>query len=267
MSEDPLSRGQADPALARRLVQLTEAFYAQEAQSFSSTRKAAWEGWRKIFSLLAVEGRPSLSVTDVASGNGRFGRALAEALPQVRIRYQAIDSCAPLMDEAPGWPASIEAACFEQDLITPLLEGAKALPSGIESADLLCCFGFLHHVPGAGLRLRFVQELVDATAAGGIIALALWRFADSPAGAQKAEAATRRACQELGFARDALEPGDYLLGWQGKPGVWRYCHSFTEHEAQELAHAVRGQASVVASYLADGKTHDQNCYLVLRKRA
>ena len=54
MSEDPLSRDQADSALARRLVQLTEAFYAQEAQSFSSTRKAAWEGWRKIFSLLAA---------------------------------------------------------------------------------------------------------------------------------------------------------------------------------------------------------------------
>ena len=267
MSEDPLSRDRADSALARRLVRLTEAFYAQEAQSFSRTRRVAWEGWRKIFSLLAAEGRPSLSVTDVASGNGRFGRALAEALPQVRIHYQAIDSCVPLMDEAPIWPASIEAACFEQDLITPLLEGAKALPSGIEPADLLCCFGFLHHVPGAGLRLRFVQELVDATAAGGIIALALWRFADTPAGAQKAEEATRRACQELGIARDTLEPGDYLLGWQGKPGVWRYCHSFTEHEAQELVHAVRGQASVVASYLADGKTHDQNCYLVLRKRA
>ena len=98
MSEDSLSRDRTDPALARRLMQLTEAFYAQEAQSFSQTRRVAWEGWRKIFSLLAAEGRPSLSVTDVASGNGRFGRALAEALPQVRIRYQAIDSCAPLMD-------------------------------------------------------------------------------------------------------------------------------------------------------------------------
>lgn len=267
MNEGSPAQSQADLATARRLVELTEAFYAQEAQSFSQTRRVAWEGWRKIFSLLAAEGRPSLSVTDVASGNGRFGRALAEALPQVRIRYQAIDSCVPLMDKAPGWPASIEAACFEQDLITPLLEGMPCLPSGIEPADLLCCFGFLHHVPEERLRLRFVQELVDATAAGGIVTLALWRFADSPAGAQKAEAATRRACQELGLARDALEPGDYLLGWQGKPGVWRYCHSFTEHEAQELAHAVRGQASVVASYLADGKTHDQNRYLVLRKRA
>ncbi|MCI6261642.1 MAG: class I SAM-dependent methyltransferase [Olsenella sp.] len=267
MSEGSSAQSQADLATARRLVELTEAFYAQEAQSFSSTRKAAWEGWRKIFSLLAAEGRLSLSVTDAASGNGRFGRALAEALPQVRIRYQAIDSCAPLMDEAPSWPASLEATCFERDLIAPLLEGAKALPSGIEPADLLGCFGFLHHVPDKSLRLRFVQELVDATAAGGIIALALWRFADTPAGAQKAEEATRRACQELGIARDALEPGDYLLGWQGKPGVWRYCHSFTEHEAQELAHAVRGQASVMASYLADGKTHDQNRYLVLRKSA
>lgn len=267
MSEGSASRDKIDPALASYLVRLTETFYAKEAQSFSSTRRGAWEGWDKLFGLLAAEGRTSLSVSDVASGNGRFGCALAEALPHVRIRYQAIDSCAPLMGEAAGWPASLEAACFEQDLIAPLLGGTASLPVGIGLANLVCCFGFLHHVPGEELRPRFVQELVDAAAAGGIIALALWRFAEDPAGARKAEAATQKACQELGLSRDALGPGDYLLGWQGKPGIWRYCHSFTEEEAQALVQAVSGRAYLIGCYLADGKTHDQNRYLVLRKSA
>ncbi len=255
-----------DAVLAQRLMKLTESFYQTEASSFSETRTRGWEGWGRLFRLLAAEGPDKLVVSDVAAGNGRFGRALADALPDVRIRYQVIDSCAPLMDEAKAWPHSVDAVRFERDLIAPLLERRPALPSELEPADLVCCFGFLHHVPSTEARLQLVQELVDAAVPGGLVVLALWRFAEDPARARKAEATTDAACQELGIPRDALGPGDYLLGWQGRPGVWRYCHSFTEEESEAIADSVSDQASVEATYLADGKTHDQNRYLVLRKR-
>ena len=255
-----------DAGLAQRLVKLTESFYQTEASSFSATRTRGWEGWERLFRLLAAERPDKLVVSDVAAGNGRFGRALADALPDVCIRYQAIDSCAPLMDEAKTWPRSVEAVRFEHDLIVPLLEGRPALPPALEPADLVCCFGFLHHVPSTEARLRLVQELVDAAVPGGLIALALWRFADDPVRARRAEATTDEACQELGIPRDELGLGDYLLGWRGRPGVWRYCHSFTEEESEAIADSVLDRVSVEASYLADGKSHDQNHYLVLRKR-
>lgn len=255
-----------DQALTRRLAAVTEAFYAAEAASFSGTRQSAWEGWRRVAELLSAEDKRELRVADIASGNLRFGRFLGEALPDMHIAYEAVDSCQPLMDEG-RLPGNVTSTCYVHDIVESLLDGEDALPQGLGPADCVACFGFLHHVPGMELRLHLVQGLVGAAAPGGIIALALWRFAEDPARAKKAEATTDEACQELGIARDGLDSGDYLLGWQGKPGIWRFCHSFTGEEAQALARAVSSQASVLDCYLADGKTHDQNRYLVFRKKA
>ena len=255
-----------DRALARRLAAVTEEFYAAEASSFSETRNSAWEGWTRIAELLAQECRRKLRVADIASGNLRFGTFLGDALPDVQIAYEAVDSCQPLMDRG-RLPGNVSATCYVRDIVDGLLDGEDALPEGLAPADLVCCFGFLHHVPAEELRLHLVQELVDAAAPGGIIALALWRFAEDPVRAGKAGTATDKACQELDLPRNALDPGDYLLGWQGKPGIWRFCHSFTDAEVQAMADAVSSEASVLESYLADGKTYDQNRYLVLRKKA
>ncbi|MGN0071064.1 MAG: hypothetical protein ACI361_04405 [Atopobiaceae bacterium] len=255
-----------DRALARRLAAVTEEFYAAEASSFSETRNSAWEGWTRIAELLAQEGRHELRVADIASGNLRFGTFLGDALPDVRIAYEAVDSCQPLMDKG-RLPDNVSATCHVHDIVESLLDGKDVLPQGLGPADCVACFGFLHHVPGMELRLHLVQELVGAAVPGGIIALALWRFAEDPAHAKRAEATTDEACQELGIARDGLDYGDYLLGWQGKPGIWRFCHSFTDTEAREMADAVSSESSVLECYLADGKTHDQNRYLVLRKRS
>lgn len=62
-----------------------------------------------------------------------------------------------------------------------------------------------------------------------------------------------------------LEPGDRFLGWQDEPGMWRYCHSFDDAEADRLAEATVPLAREVARFRSDGKSGRLNIYQVFRK--
>lgn len=58
--------------------------------------------------------------------------------------------------------------------------------------------------------------------------------------------------------------GDYLLGWRNLPGVYRYCHSFSDEEIDSLVTLVADKAKCVARFRADGRTGGLNEYLVLQ---
>ena len=58
--------------------------------------------------------------------------------------------------------------------------------------------------------------------------------------------------------------GDYLLGWRNLPGVYRYCHSFSDEEIDSLVTLVADKAKCVARFRADGRTGSLNEYLVLQ---
>lgn len=181
--------------------------------------------------------------------------------------------------------------------------GALARRFGEGAHDASVAFGFLHHVPSAQLRAAALEALVASTRSGGVAAVSLWRFLDDPDAARKADAAHARALDELaacgnvmrprvparckaaisgafpaaaggGFERRAaplvdpadFEPGDRLLGWQGKPGAYRYCHSFSDADVDALVAVVAGRAELAARFRADGRTGDANEYLVFRVR-
>jgi hypothetical protein len=67
-------------------------------------------------------------------------------------------------------------------------------------------------------------------------------------------------------AQPLADKGDYLLGWQGRRDVQRYCHSFCEEEVDSLAGTVAEQAREVDRFSADGKSGDLNRYVVLQRR-
>ena len=86
--------------------------------------------------------------------------------------------------------------------------------------------------------------------------------------ARKAEASHAAALAQLegSVALAAqLEPGDRFLGWQDEPGLWRWCHSFDDAQADELAASVCDAASEEARFRSDGKTGRLNLYLIFRK--
>ncbi len=235
---------------------LTQAFYEQNAASFSQTRERGWPGWQRVARECGLAAQQRLRVLDAACGNMRFLRFLEDALPVgSELEYLALDSCPHLAQAeacssarpvAPDTATSISAlgaaprtratVRFQQIDLTAALAAASPLP--VPACDLAVCFGFMHAIAG-------------------------WQFLRSSRLARKAEEATRAGCQQLGIVLD--DPNDKLLGWRDARGTYRYCHSFTESELSELAAAAPGTREV-ARFSADG-AGALNRYLILQRSA
>ena len=258
------------PEVARRMNRLNESFYRDNARSFDQTRQGAWPGWEHCLgpamNVLSQDG--GARILDVASGNLRFARYLAERLPGARVSYHGIDSCPELARDVrlpEGWEVTLQ----ELDVVDALLgegpdEGLGARLKG-GAADLVACFGFFHHVPTIEARRRLLQELLSYTRAGGLCCVSLWRPMSDRRIARRARESTRAGLRSLGLSEKELDKGDYLLGWQGRPDTWRYCHHFDEEEIDWLVRAAQGTAKLTARFCADGKAGDLNSYLVLTR--
>lgn len=274
-----------DQAVARKLIALNNRFYRSHAASFSATRSNPWTGWEKVARLVeAARGKTggaatfptSLHVLDVACGNMRLARFLAQALSQERIAYHGIDRCAPLAQsaETPDATDRLSIAFHEADILERLLApGTRTLsPTGRElpAGELVACFGFMHHVPGEALRAALLRELVAQAAPGGIVAVSFWRFMDDARLAGKAAVSDHGAVAAPpweGYDPVDLEVGDHFLGWQDEGGALRFCHHTDEAELDRLVASVPARhAEECARFSADGRSGELNRYLVLRKR-
>ncbi len=271
---------------ARELIALNNRFYAEHAASFSATRSAPWEGWRRLLAMLrnygplrsqevaedagvidnAGPGRP-YTVLDLACGNLRFEQFLVQELNESPLRIHAVDSCPVLAQGIDLATASL--AYHEVDILDTLLSKyGDQLLGGVPPCDLTVCFGFMHHVPGVALRCALLHELVETTSPGGIIAISFWRFMDDDRLARKATEAACLASEQSpfpGYDPASLDKNDHFLGWQHDPSPLRYCHHFTNAEIDELVASVSGKAKEVLRYDADGASGTLNRYLVLER--
>lgn len=262
---------------AQRLIELNNRFYRENAHSFSRTRQAPWPGWGRALEVAGEylghsQGDPDrpLRVFDLACGNLRFEAFLAEQADRP-LELHGVDSCDELTFDESGHADAVAGFSYrELDVLGALIDKSRsgeALLADVPPADLTVCFGFMHHVPGAELREGVLRMLLAHTRAGGIAVMSFWAFAEDPRLARKAADATARAAKEPpfeGFSPRSLEPGDYLLDWQGT-APYRYCHSFGEGEVSRLAEAVSGDADEVGRYSADGRAGNLNRYLILRR--
>lgn len=264
-------------AFARKLIELNNRFYRENAQSFSRTRQAPWPGWERALEVAGEHlgqgqddpDRP-LRVFDLACGNLRFEAFLAEQADRPLELY-GVDSCDELAFDESGHADAVTGFMYRKlDVLEALMDdgrGGAALLADVPTADLSVCFGFMHHVPGVELREDVLRVLLARTRAGGIAAVSFWAFAEDPRLARKAVGATARSAKEPpfeGFLQRSLEPGDYLLDWQGA-APYRYCHSFGEDEVSRLAEAVSGDADEIGRFSADGRAGNLNRYLILRR--
>ena len=257
-----------DEGLALRLCALTGEFYRANAESFSQTRQSPWQGWVRLLEVMdarAAEHEP-LRVLDLACGNLRFERYLADALPGRMVSGYAVDNCDSLVEagERNEFDALPRMAFQSLDVVEWLSDGRlrEALEAPDASCDLAVSFGFMHHVPLERWRAELLRALIAKVRPGGFVVVSFWRFLNSDKLARKAQETTSHARVELGIPE--LPPNDYLLGWQDTQGLYRYCHHFDEQEIERLLAAVAGSADLVSRFEADGKTDNLNEYVVLR---
>ncbi|WP_303859198.1 class I SAM-dependent methyltransferase [Senegalimassilia anaerobia] len=258
----------AEEVLALRLCALTGEFYRANAESFSQTRQSPWQGWVRLLEVMDARAaeRELLRVLDVACGNLRFERYLADALPGRMLSGWAVDNCEPLVEagERSEFGPLSRIAFQNLDVIERLSGGRlrESLEAPDASRDLAVSFGFMHHVPLECWRAELLRTLIAKVRPGGFVAVSFWRFLNSDKLAGKAKETTSRARAELGIPE--LPPNDYLLGWQDTQGLYRYCHHFDEPEIERLLAMMADSADLVSRFEADGRTGNLNEYVVLR---
>jgi SAM-dependent methyltransferase len=280
---------------AERLCQLNTSFYQSQYESFAQTRARPWQGWNTClehikgllpsdsgeFSISSTSsesgdscdsgdpgdpgssgdsggfGKKALSVLDLACGNLRFEVFLESSLPESTFTFYAVDNCDGLVSEEPQ-------VMFQNLDIIKGLQGERSLVEQLDApvCDLSVAFGFLHHIPQREQREEVLRSLITKTRPGGLVMVTFWQFLKDSGYAEKAFAEHQQGVSELGFTDTDLEEGDILLGWTSTPGVYRYCHSFSEEEIDELVAALAGQVRVRDRFTADGRADSANAYLV-----
>ncbi len=233
------------PDTRRALNDLNRRFYATTAQAFDATRGHPWPGWERLLPHVPV--RRPVRVLDVGCGNGRFGVYLAERLSGP-IHYTGLDNNPTLLNAARGALTSYKTVEL-QFMNGDMIDGD--LPPG--PFDVVGGFGGVHHVPGAGGRLAFMQRLAAGVAPRGVMAFAAWRFMESE------KLRSRLADWPAEYDR---EPGDHLLDWRRGERALRYCHYVDDAEHARLVAATG--LTEVNTYRADGHDGRMNRYSVLK---
>ncbi len=270
-----------DAHFAQRLCRLNNRFYEENAPSFSATRQSGWPGWERCLEATGLAGgegpsrkegarRNELRVLDVACGNLRFEAFLEQTLADVRLSAVALDACESL-------PVARSDTRFAHcDIIEELSRGTlcerlagsgdNGVPrsSAEQGFDLAVCFGFMHHVPLPQWRAQLLKAMLGAVKPGGFVCASFWRFADDSGLAEKAQRTHREGCAELGLDPANFNEGDFLLGWKNREGAYRYCHSFSDADIDELAASLPPDTKTAARFRADGRTGNLNEYLVLQ---
>lgn len=223
----------------RELNRINREFYTRFAGVFADSRAHPWPGFARAIERWPADSR---SVLDVGCGEGRFARFVASRRP---VDYLGLDAADPLLERARA--AGIAGAEFQR------WDWAQdGLPE--RRFSLVVAFGVLHHVPSFAHRRGLVEAMAARVARGGLLVLAMWRFADRP----------RFDHKVVPFDPNLdVEPGDFLLRWdRGGAGV-RYCHFVDDAEAVALTCHLG--LALVDQFDADGKTGDLNRYLVLQR--
>ena len=230
-----------------QLINLTSEFYEKVADSFSDTRQNAWAGWERV--MAAIDLPQNYSLLDVACGNLRFEKFLVQ-------RGTVLEPGGTVLEQKGTVPKS--AICVDNcELLLPedipdfvRFENKNLFSEKLDfSVDFAVCFGFMHHIPSFERRKDFLVMLMDNVKTGGYAALSFWQFMKDERIAKKAK--------QIDFEHD-----DYLLGWKERDDVFRYCHNFTDEEVDELLK----EFCVIDTFSEDGKSHNLNKYVILKKQ-
>lgn len=252
-----------DLTTAKKLIELNTQFYATNSESFAQTRSNPWEGWQKVFDFIKDDlmkyadlNDNSLEVNDFACGNMRFEKYLCNQLKNLKISVNAYDNCE--MSIIHGIDLNLN--FVKTDILNALINN---LTDGFNLANLTVSFGFMHHIPTSFLRQCLMQMLINSTQKQGFIVISFWEFAKDENTYAKA-ARTTNEYKNINQIPD-FEDNDFIIGWKNIPNAYRYCHSFTKYEVDNLILKNIDNIRLITEFLADGKDGKRNRYLILQR--
>ncbi len=243
-----------DKSTVKKLNEINRTFYEEIATEFSDTRHQHWTGWLELIPLITQQfSQTSLTVLDVACGNGRFGIFLKEQLPQFQFSYMGIDSNQKLLGIAEAQLQPL----YNKEVLR-LIKKDIVEENFAEQADLIVAFGILHHIPSFELRVQFIQKLAACIKPGGLLIIAAWQFDQL-----ENIFARRKTPEEVGLKATDLEENDFLLTWEREKSATRYAHLITNDEMDKLI--ALSDLKLVKEFVADGRNNSTNHYVVLEK--
>ena len=245
-----------DSQTQERLLEINREFYAQNASSFSKTRRNVQPGVLRLIPSIPHNAK----LLDIGCGNGNFALALAHA--GFQGTYLGIDGSTAFIQEAQQAVALLKTAGefrFQAaDLASP--HWVEAFQPA--SFDLVTCFAVLHHLPGKALQQAIFTQSGLLLRSGGQLMLSVWQVFQSPT-------LTARILpwESVGINSEQLEPGDILLDWRAGPAseqpACRYVHVFTSEELIALGDAAG--LSLSSEFYSDGKNQRLALYQVWEK--
>ena len=130
-----------------------------------------------------------------------------------------------------------------------------------EKFDLVCAFGFLHHIPSFELRNTFLLNAAGQLSGSGYLVISLWDFL----GKKYEQRNTQdELLKEVGISADELESHDFILDWRSQARALRYAHAYNDDEIEELLD-VSG-LTLEKEFYADGRDGKSNRYLIIKPK-
>ena len=210
-----------------------------------------------------------IELLDLACGNLRFEQFMTDEHPDITLSVNAVDNEEALVFDLMKTLEDLKDLNYQHLNITEALKTERELENLLEAplCDVSVCFGFLHHVPQSLWRRRLLQALIKSTCKKGLIIVTFWQFVEDKAKREKLRMTTERAAKSLKIDMEELAENDFILGWQNKTDTWRYCHYFDDEEIKQIVSSLEklGGVRLASSFCADGKTGNQNRYIVLER--
>lgn len=250
----------------KKLMQMVNELYENEAESFSKTRNNLWE--REVLDFIGKI-KPGSSVLDLGCGNARLlsqiihrkstqienetSQKHSNILQNVRISYLGIDPSRKLImlnrKKYGGSDAAVGANLrFEvgDGLENPLFAGQRLA----DKFDYIISIAVLHHVPSEELQIKFLKNIYNGLKKGGQTLISVWNRWQTKYekffifGNSKPKTLISKQFNNIAMKRwnnfldridfHDLNQNDMIVPWR-QSGYFRFIHAFKPKELKNLA--------------------------------
>lgn len=234
-----------------KLLALNKVFYEKAGSAFSRTRNYGWPGWKIVLQDFKANQIDIDNVLDLACGNGRFFDTLTKFYPEAS--YLGLDDSEILLHEAELTYHDKNVSWQNQDVLKGI---------GVNGTfDLVCSFGFLHHIPSFELRNSFLLNAASKLSPAGYLVISLWDFLGKKYEQRNAQ---DDLLKEVGIEQAEMDAHDFILDWRSQQRALRYAHAYDDDEIAELLDVSGLQLE--KEFYADGRDGKSNRYLIIKSK-